>query len=268
MRRVIALVPVAAVLLLGVIALAGSAAAADLTVRQITEILMHATPADPADLSDKDLSRLDLSGLDFSGAHLARADLTASDLSDANFSRSDLVGARLDLTVIIRADFAGADLRHASLMRPAVSSTLQAQAEEAPRFAGANLEGAQIFARLTYADFGGARLVNARLGTDARTVRTMNLGRSELSGCNLLGADLAGADLRGVLLSFANLSGAILTNTNLQHADLSHADLTQADLDGADLSGADLDRVVLKDARSLARAIGLQSARHYDPTSP
>src|SRR5471030_2016848 len=191
--------------------LASSAAAADLTVRQITEILVRATPAHPAELSHKDLSRLDLSGLDFSGADLAGADLTASDLSDANFSGSDLAGARLDLTVIIRADFGGADLRHASLVRPAVSSTMEAQATEAPRFAGANLEGAVIFARLTYADLGGARLVGARLGADVRTARTMNLGRSELSG-------------------------------------------------------ADLDRVVLKDASGLDRAVGLASARNHDKT--
>lgn len=235
--------------------------AADLTVKEVTEALVRATPGHPADLSNRNLAGLDLSGLDFSGARLAHADLTAADLSDANLSASDLRGARLDLAVVLRANFNDADLSGASLVRMAVSSGMEAQASEAPSFVRANLTGARIFARLSLADLRQARLVHAHLDVDARTPKTMNLTRMDLSGSNLSGADLAGADLRRALLSFADLSGADLTGANLDGADLTGADLAKANLTDAHLDGTVLERV-----RGSKLAIGLERMQGRDKT--
>ncbi len=237
--------------------------AAALTVKEIATALVRATPAAPADFARQNLRGLDLSGLDFAHARLAEADFSMSDLSDVNLAGSDLAGARLDRAVVLRANFAHADLSQASLLRLVTSSTLQPQAAEAANFAGADLSRASIFARLNGADLSGARLVGAHLGVDERTPKTMNLMRTELSGCDLSGADLRGADLHGVLLSFAKLAGA-----DLSGADLRHADLTGADLTGADLTDADLGGAVLRDVRGLARAHGLDGARNRDRIVP
>ncbi len=248
------------------VVLSTDAAAADMTVRQVTEALVKATVQAPADFSGKNLAGLDLSDLDFHGADLAQADLSATDLTDADFSQSNLTGARLDHAVVIRTNFAGANLSHASLTFLGTSTGLEMRAGEGPNFAGADLSEAHIFARLSRSDLSRARLVNARLGTDIRTPTTMNLFRTELSGCNLTGADLAGADLSGALLSFADLSGAALTGTDLDHADLSHANLARADLTAAILNHADLDETILRNVRGLERSIGLDAARNRDKT--
>jgi uncharacterized protein YjbI with pentapeptide repeats len=248
------------------LALSGAAiprsGAADLTVRQVTEALVAARPDRPAALAHHDLSRLDLSSLDFRGADLEGSDLTAADLTDADLSGARLAHARLDLAIVIRAKFVGADLSEASLVRLATSSGLEPDPGEAPSFVGANLSQAHVFARLSRADMHGARLAGAQLGVEPRTPRTMNLIRTELSGCNLAGAILAGADLTGALLSFVDLAGADLSQADLRRADLSHADLTGADLTGAQFSGADLEGAVLLGATGLERSIGLEDARN------
>jgi uncharacterized protein YjbI with pentapeptide repeats len=240
----------------------GGAAAADLTVREVTEALMRADPLHPADFSHRDLSRLDLSGLDFTGANLEGADLYGADLTEAKFTGSRLIGARLDLAVVIRTSFAGADLSRARLVRLAASSTLEPRPDEAPSFAGANLSGATIFARLARADMHGARLEAAILGGDERTPHTMNLTRADLAGCNLANADLAGANLAGASLRFANLAGANLARADLRRSDLSQADLSRANLAGAALAGADLDEARLAGAVGLDSTIGLAEARN------
>ena len=111
----------AVALVLGTVA--AQAAGPDLTVKQIAQALVRATPAFPADFTRRNLRGLDLSGLDFAHARLADADFSASDLSDVSLVGSDLTGARLDLAVVLRANFAHADLSHASLRRLATSST-------------------------------------------------------------------------------------------------------------------------------------------------
>ena len=238
------------------------AAAADLTVREVTEALVRARPGHPADFSHRDLSRLDLSGLDFGGANLEGADLYGVDLTDANLAGSRLVGVRLDLAVVIRTSFVGADLSHARLVRLAAFSTLEPRPDEAPSFAGANLSGARIFSRLARADMHGARLEAAILGGDERTPHTMNLTRADLAGCNLANADLAGANLAGASLRFANLAGANLARADLRRADLSQADLSRANLAGAALAGTDLDEARLTSVEGLDSAIGLAAARN------
>jgi uncharacterized protein YjbI with pentapeptide repeats len=244
--------------------LATEAAASDLTVHEISLALAQATPDAPADFSDKDLGGLDLSDLDFRGANLAGANLTAADLTDANLSRSNLARAQLDRAIVIRTNFAGADLSRTSLVWLVAFSGLEVRPDEAPNFAGADLSGARIFARLSGSDLNRAHLANARIGSDERTPKTMNLFRTELSGCNLSRADLAGADLTGALLSFADLSGATLSGANLYRADLSQADLTNADLTSATLSGADLEGAILRNVGGLGQAIGLENARNRD----
>src|SRR5258708_210189 len=100
----------------------------------------------------------------------------------------------------------------------------------------------------------------------ASRTRTIPPTGSALSGCNPANGSLAGADLGGVDLAFADLSGADLSHANLARADLAHADLTGADLTGTDLSDADLDETVLRRARGLAAAKGIDTARHHDTT--
>src|SRR5262249_53382267 len=141
---------------------------ADLTVRQVVEALVKATPERPADFSGKDLSFLDLSSLDFKGANLAGANLYGVDFTDANLSRSNLSGANLDHTTIIRTRFAGADLSRVSLFMASAFSTLEASADEAPSFAGANLSEARLVVRLAHCDMRGADFSHAHLSVDRR----------------------------------------------------------------------------------------------------
>ena len=131
---------------------------AHVSLKEVSQALADATPAQPADFAGRDLSYLDLSGLDLARANLAGADLHGADLTDANLSRADLAGADLDHTVVIRTDFSAADLSNASLRGLAAYSTLEVSAAEAPNFAGAKLSGAHILARLGRANLHGADL--------------------------------------------------------------------------------------------------------------
>jgi uncharacterized protein YjbI with pentapeptide repeats len=241
----------------------GPAAAADLTVRQVIERLLQSGPGRVADFSALDLTYLDLSDLDFRRANLAGADLFGSDLSRANLSGANLSRARLDRTIIIGTNFADADLSNASLLRPAAFSSYEVRADEAPRFAGADLSGAKVFGRFSDADWHGANLAAVRMGTD-RSERQLlsSVFRTDLADCNLSDANLSGADLSGALLAFADLTNADLSSAILAGVDLSRADLTGADLTGADLSGADLDGTILKNVTGLHRTIGLETARN------
>src|SRR5216683_4395444 len=214
---------------------AGAAArAADLTVQQISVVLAKASASSPADFSHRDLSYLDLSDLDFKHADLSGANLYGADLSRANLSAVKLAGANLDHTLIIAANFAGADLREVSLLDAVAFSTLEVSTAEAPNFAGASLAGAHIIARLSRANMSGANLAHIHMGAPRN--RTIPPTRNALSGCNLANASLAGADLGGVDLAFA------------------------------DLTDADLDETVLRRARGLSQAKGIDTARHHDTT--
>ena len=210
MRRLIGLV--FAGLLLG-----GSAGGRHLSLKEVSEALVKASPERPADFRDRDLSYLDLSGLDFKRANLAGANLYGADLSDANLSHADLAGADLDHTVIIRTNFAGADLSRSSLYAAVASSSLEIVAAEAPDFAGADLSGAHIVAVLGRANLRGANLSGVRMGGYERILR-LNL-INDLTGADLTAARLARADLRDVRFAFAHLADADFAGANLTRAD-------------------------------------------------
>ena len=245
------------------LAAASPAVAEPLTVKQISQALVKATPGNPPDFSHAELIGLDLSGLDFKGAKLTGADLLGANLSDANLAGTDLSGAKLDRVTITRTNFAGADLSGASLFDIAAYSTTEfPRPAESPIFAGADLSGTNIQARLTGVNMRGADLSDARLGLRREQLKSPIW--HDLSGCDLTGAKLRNTDLHGVHLQFTKLVGADLTGANLHVADLSHADLTGADLTGADLSGADLDGTIMRDVKGLSATKGLNDAKNRD----
>jgi len=256
------LMAIAAFLLGAALASPGGAEAAGMTVKQVSELLVTASPGHPADLSRADLGFLDLSDLDFKRANLAGANLYGADLSRADLSGADLSGADLDHAVITATNFSNANLSNARLYDIAAYSTLEPSRAEAPSFAGADLSGAQVLARLTDVDLHGANLTRARLGFARDQFKTPL--RNDLSGCDLSGARLTDADLHDVRLSFAKLVDADLSGANLTGSDLAQADLTGANLAGATLTGADLDEAVLRRVRGLDQARGLDLARNRD----
>jgi uncharacterized protein YjbI with pentapeptide repeats len=154
-----------------------------------------------------------------------------------------LAEANLDRTVIIRANFAGANLAKATMMAAVAYGTLDISSGPPPSFAGADLSGAHIVARLGRADLRGAILTDAHLGFSVRELR-VNI-YSDLSGAELSGAKLVRADLRRVRLPFADLAHADLSGADLTRADLFHADLTGADLTGANLTDANIAETLL-----------------------
>lgn len=240
------------------------AAAADMSVRELTEELYRSDAARPLDLHDRSLRELDLSGLDFKRADLSGCDLFGADLSNADLSGTDLRAARLDRVIIIGTRFDEANLSGASLLRPSAFSALDAPADEAVSFAGADLRGAKIFGRFNRADMRRANLAGATLAPFGRTGFIEYIWRTELKGANLAEATLARADLTHALLAFANLRGADLSGAVLKQADLSRADLTGADLTGADLSEADLDGAIITGVHGLDTVQGLASARNVE----
>jgi uncharacterized protein YjbI with pentapeptide repeats len=256
--RTMRLNPARIAIALAALLAAGSARDPSLGLRALSQALAEASPGHPADFSHRDLSYLDLSGLDFKQANLAGANLFGADLSDADLSGAMLAGADLDHTVIIRTNFTGADLAKASLFGAVAYSTLEVRDSEAPTFAGADLSGARIVARLGRANLRGAKLADVRMGADGRELRTNLL--NDLSGCDLTGADLSRADLRAVRLAFAHLAQADLAGANLSRADLWHADLTGADLTNTDLTGATIEGAILTNAQGLDRAKGMAGA--------
>src|SRR5713101_203471 len=179
------------------------------------------------------------------GAAARAADLTvqqisvvlakASASSPADFSHRDLSYLDLSDLDFKHADLSGANLYGADLSRANLSAVKLAGANLdhtliiAANFAGADLAGAHIIARLSRANMSGANLAHIHMGAPRN--RTIPPTRNALSGCNLANASLAGADLAG-----------------------------------ADLSDADLDETVLRRARGLSQAKGIDTARHHDTT--
>jgi uncharacterized protein YjbI with pentapeptide repeats len=250
------------VLSLGLIGVA--AHAADLSVRDLTQRLYQADPGKPIDISFHDLRNLDLSGLDFKGAKMQGSNLFGADLRGADLSNADLRDAHLDRVIIIGARFDAANLAGASMLRPSAFSSMTAQRTEAVSFAGADMHGARIFARLNGANLSKANLSGATFAPFGRTGFIEHIWRTELQGADMSETDLAGADLTHALLAFADLRGAKLKGAILKKADLSRADLTGADLTGADLSEADLDGAILVDVRGLDTVQGLASALNVE----
>jgi uncharacterized protein YjbI with pentapeptide repeats len=254
-RRCAGRVPIVLGLLAGM-SVVGSAA--DLSVREVTEALFRAAPSAPVDLARRDLSSLDLSGLDFKRARLGGANLFGANLSGANLTGADLAGARLDRAVLTGTDFSGASLRGASLLRPTVHSGLAFDRREAPWFAGADLAGIRITARLDGAVFRGANLARADISPHETRGDISSMPRNLLPYCDFTDANLEGANLQFALLTFAKLVRARLVGANLADSDLSKADLSGADVTGADLTGADLDGAIL------TGAVGLDTVRGLD----
>jgi uncharacterized protein YjbI with pentapeptide repeats len=161
---------------------------------------------------------------------------------------------------VARTNFNGADLSRATLFDAVGSLTFEAPAANAPTFVGANLSGARIFARLSRADFRGANLAGAHLGTERNQFKMPK--QTDLSGALFGKANLENADLTGANLIFANMDAANLKGAILVRADLSNADLSGADLAGADFTGANIYGTVFKNAKGLGEVKGLNEAKN------
>ncbi len=238
--------------------------AADFTAREVTEAFFKLVPGRVLDFSGKDLSFLDLAGIDFKGATFVNANLYGVDLTRASLKGSNLSGVKLDRAVMIRSDFSGANLSGASIMRPSVYTTLDANREEAPKFSGANLRGIRITAMMDGADFRGADLTDARMGPHEPRADISSMPASVLRGCDFSGAILRGADLMWAKLSFSKFTGADMTGVNLNGADLSKTDLSGADVTGADLAGADLDGADLRGVKGWETIKGRETVLNFD----
>lgn len=242
---------------------------ADFSVRDIAAALFKAKPGETPDYSNHDLTYLDLSGLNFKGSKLAKSDLYGVDFTGANLRGSDLSGTRLDRATLIRADFSGANLSHASILRPTIYTDLNENIADAPRFAGANLSGVRVMAKMSGADFHGADLSEAnfspregRPGQGTITTETRNV----LKSCDFTKAIMRGANFKHAVMTFARFNGADLTGANLADTDLSRADFTGADLTDANLTGADLDGATLLGVKGLDTVKGLSTALNFDKT--
>lgn len=243
--------------------------AADMTVRDIASALFKAKPHETLDYSNHNLTYLDLSGLNFKGAKLAKSNLYGADFTGANLRGTDMSSTRLDRATLIRADFSGANLSGASILRPTIYSDLSENLADAPRFAGANLNGIRVMANLSGADFHGADLSDAnftprevRAGQGTITTLSKNL----LKSCDFTKAIMRGATFEHALMTFSRFNGADLTGANLSDTDLSRADFTGANLTGADLTGADLDGATLLGVKGLDTVKGLSTALNFDKT--
>jgi hypothetical protein len=83
---------------------------------------------------------------------------------------------------------------------------------------------------------------------------------------------LSFAELSGADLSYAMVVGAMLEGTNLTGTTLVHADLTLASFNGVRVANGDLtqtrwSKTVWARCEDLARARGLDTVRHGDPSS-
>jgi uncharacterized protein YjbI with pentapeptide repeats len=241
--------------------------AADISNRDVTSLLFKAKPGDAIDLSKHNLTYLDLSGLNFKGAKLANSDLYGVDLTGANLRGSDLSHTRLDRSVLIRADLSGANLTSATILRPTIYTDLNEDLKDAPRFAGANLTGIRVMARMSGSDFHGADLTNANLSPlESRPGQgTMTtLYKNVLKSCDFSNAILRGTNFDRAVLTFSRFNGADLTDANFKDADLSRVDFSGADLTGANFTGADLDGATLLAVKGLDKAKGLSTAVNFD----
>ena len=240
---------------------------ADFTVHDITATLFKAKPGDQIDYSNHNLTYLDLAGLDFKGAKLAHSDFYGVDFTGANLRGTDLSHTRLDRSVLIRADLSGANLSGATILRPTIYTDLSENLADAPRFAGANLTGVRINARMSGSDFHGADLTGANLSqreSRAGEGTITTLTKNVLKSCDFSRAIMRGVNLDRSVLTFSRFVGTDLRDASLVDADLSKADLTGADLTGANLTGADLYGATLLGVKGLDTVKGLSTALNYD----
>jgi len=246
------------------VASSGPVKSADMSVREIVELLFKAPPESPVNLSGVDLSFLDLGGLDFKAAKLAGSDLHGSDLTGANLSQADLSGSVLDRATIVGADFSGADLSEALIRLPHAAGNVEFDPASSPRFSGADLSRVRLVARLDGADFRNAKLTQANLAPYGDTTQNTLTRRSVLISCDFSSAVLEGANLTEAILRFANFQNANLTRANLSGADLTMANLAGADLTDANIADANFDGANLKAIQGLGRAAGISTARNLN----
>lgn len=237
---------------------------ADMSVREVTDLLFKAPQRPRVDLADLDLSFLDLSGLDFKGAKLAGSNLLGSDFTRADFSQADLSRTVLDRATIVAADFSSADLSDALIRLPHAAGSVAFDRASSPKFFGANLTRVRLVARLDGADFRNAKLTQANLAPYGDTTQNTLTRRAVLVSCDFSGAHLEGADLSHAILRFANFKNANLTRVNLSGADLTMANLSGADLTDANIAGANFDGANLLATRGLHTAISIATARNLD----
>lgn len=253
-----------AIALLFALAIFGPVRSADMSVREITQLLFKAPQKSQVNLAGHDLSFLDLSGLDFKGAKLVDSNLHGSDLTGANLSHADLSRAMLDRATIVGADFSGAELSNALIRLPHAVSSVAFDRASSPIFFGANLSSARLVARLDGADFRNARLARANLAPYGDTTQNTLTRRSVMIACDFSGAMLEGANLSEAILRFSNFQNANLTRANLSGADLTMANLSGADLSDANIANANFDGANLKATQGLGKAAGISTARNLN----
>ena len=244
--------------------ISGPVSSADMTVREIAELLFKTPQKSRVDLAGLDLNFLDLSGLDFKAAKLAGANLHGSDLTGANLSHADLSRAVLDRATIVGVDFSGADLSDTLIRLPHAAGSVAFDRANSPKFFGADLSRARLVARLDGADFRNARLAHANLAPYGDTTQNTLTRRSVMIGCDFSGAVLEGADLSEAILRFANFENANLSHANLSGADLTMANLSGADLTGAIITNANFEGANLGTTKGLGEATGVSRARNLD----
>lgn len=263
-RLTVALSALAAGLTVSGLCLAG---AADFTARDVAHSLFKSQSGKPVDFSGRNLAGLDLAELDFRGARLSGADLLGADLSGAVLKGSDLTGARLDRSTLTRTDFSGAILENATILRPSIYSSftaVEANWNDAPKFAKARMAGAKLFGRFDYVDFKGADLKGAVFGgVDPRDENT-SLARVGLFSGDFDDANLEGADFTDSRLGFASFTNAKAAGARFTGADLTRADFSGADITGADFTGANLDEANFTNAKGFETVKGLDRANNAD----
>ena len=227
---------------------------ADVSLRDLVAALAAATDKNPINFTGKDLENLDLSNLDFKAARLDASNLFGVNLSSSDLRNVRLAGVTLDRAQLTNTNFTNADLSGATILIPAIHTSLTSNIWNAPTFRQSKLRGARLSGNFDGTDFGAADLTNVHFGT-----------RSSLVRCEFSGANLVGAAFQQAQLTYARFIQADLRNSNFRDAKLVWVDFTDADLRGADLTGADLSMAILDganlDGAKLEAVLGLESAR-------
>jgi len=235
-----------------------------LTARDVTAAFFKAAPGQRIDFSGRTLRDLDLSGLDFGRANLTGADLFGTDLTSANLAGVDLSGGNLNRTTVIKTDFSGANLVGANILRPSVSTSLDYDITESPKFAGADMRNVRMTAKMVGADFRGANLTRANLGPHEPRADISSMPNSVYKSCDFSGAIMTDVDLNRAVLTFSRFVGADLRRADLSYTDMSKVDLSGADLTGADLTSANLDGANLAGVRGLETVRGRNTILNFD----
>jgi uncharacterized protein YjbI with pentapeptide repeats len=210
------------------------------------------------------LRDLDLSGINFHQAVLTGSDLFGADLTGANLKGVDLSDSNLNRTIVIRADFSGANLRNATFLRPSVSTSLDYDGAEAPKFADADMRLIRMTSHMVGADFRRANLTGAKMGPHEPRADLSSMPASRLTSCDFSNATLVDIDLSRAVLTFSRFVGADLRGASLVLADLTRADLSSADLTGADLTDANLDEANLIGVIGFETVRGRETIRNLD----